>query len=79
MTREVFFAREIIVALFTEVGQELEFQGLVGHLYLVGGGAIALSHSTCRATGDLDRIFEPKMKSYEVERIVGNRRGLPPD
>lgn len=71
--------RDHITALLTELGQELHAAGLRGEMFLVGGAAMALVHSTRRATRDVDAAFEPKMAIYHAARRVGNRHDLGDD
>jgi hypothetical protein len=48
-------------------------------MFVVGGGAIALAYSNDRATRDIDAVFEPKMRVYELARIMADEFGLPQD
>lgn len=71
--------RDEIVALLTDLGQELESRGQRAELFVVGGSAMALAFSTRRATRDIDAVFEPKLEVYDAAAQVAKRRGLPTD
>ena len=71
--------RDDIVALLTDLGRELERQGLRAELFVVGGAAMALAFSTRRVTRDIDGVFEPKLEVYAAAALVAVRRGLPTD
>lgn len=71
--------RDEIIALLTDLGRELESQGLRAELFVVGGAAMALAFSTRRATRDIDGVFEPKLEVYAAAAQVAFRRGLPTD
>lgn len=79
MTRRQILNRSSIQALLVELGEALQKEGISGQLYLVGGGAMALAYSTDRVTADLDAVFEPKMKIYEVAQTIGQKHNLPTD
>ena len=51
--------RTQITALITALGQRCADHGIEVEMFLVGGAAMALSHSRERRTRDLDAIFEP--------------------
>lgn len=70
--------RSEIVGALTALASELEQRGISGEMYVVGGAAIALAFDERRATRDIDAIFEPKSKIYEVAAAVAEQRGLPP-
>lgn len=71
--------RDDILAVLTELGARLEAQGLQGDLYVVGGAAMALAYDARRATRDIDGVFEPKSRIYELAAQMAADRGLPPD
>lgn len=71
--------RDEIIALLTDLGEELEGQGLRAELFVVGGAAMALAFSTRRATRDVDAVFEPKLEVYEAAAQVAARQDLPSD
>lgn len=69
--------RAEIVGLLTDLGRELESQGLRAELFVVGGAAMALAFSTRRSTRDIDAVFEPKLEVYAAAARVAARRGIP--
>jgi hypothetical protein len=73
------FDRETIAALLVEVGDGLAARGVRGHVFVVGGAAMAIAYGRDRTTRDVDGAFEPKEVVYEVAREVATRRGLSPD
>lgn len=62
------FDREFILDRLTELGRRLDERGEVAELYLVGGAAMALAFSRDRVTRDIDAVFIPKTRVYEVAR-----------
>ena len=70
------FSKDDIIALLTEVGEELDRDGLRGELFVVGGAAIALAYNARRATRDIDGVFEPKAAIYRAAALVGARHDL---
>jgi hypothetical protein len=72
-------ARDELLGLLEEIASQLEAEGRHGHLFVVGGAAMALAYNTRRATRDLDAVFEPKSVVYDAARRVGLKHGLPPD
>ncbi len=70
------FAADAIVDLLTELGQELDAQGIRGDLFVVGGAAMALAFSTRRSTRDIDAVFEPKAEIYAAAGRMAMRHGL---
>lgn len=73
------FDRATIEALLGEVGEGLAERGVQGHVFVVGGAAMALAYHRGRTTRDVDAVFEPKKIVHEVARQVAARRGLPED
>lgn len=70
------FDREGLLGLLTQVGAELEAEGLHGQVFLVGGAALALAYDARRLTRDVDGMFEPKTRVYEAAARVARRNGL---
>ena len=70
---------ERINELLTELGRRCAAIGLSVEMFVVGGGAIALAYSEDRATRDIDAVFEPKMRVYEVAKTMASELGLPQD
>jgi len=71
--------RERITELLAELGRRCAALGLSVDMVVVGGGAIALAYSGDRATRDIDAIFEPKMRVYEVAHLMAEELELPRD
>lgn len=74
----MLLGREELVGLLTEIGEVLADRGVKGHLFVVGGAAMALAYDTRRSTRDLDGVFVPKDVVAEVAEAVGARHGLEP-
>jgi hypothetical protein len=71
--------RERIRELLTELARRCAAVGAAVDMFVVGGAAIALAYSEIRATRDVDAIFEPKMRVYEVATSMADEIGLPHD
>ncbi len=72
--------RVAIQQLLAELGEDLAAEGVLGHVFIVGGAAMALGYNTRRTTADVDGVFEPKSVIYEAARRVAERHpGLPHD
>ncbi len=71
--------RQKIENLLRILGERLEHRGVKGHLFLVGGGAIAVAYNSERWTRDIDAIFEPKTIIYEVASEMSTDLGEPED
>jgi hypothetical protein len=68
-----------ILELLTELGRRCADSGFSVDMFVVGGGAIALAYGEDRATRDIDAIFEPKMRVYEIAYTMADEFGLPRD
>lgn len=73
------FDRKELLDLLTQLGAELEAEGLHGQVFLVGGAALALAYDARRLTRDVDGMFEPKARVYEAAARVAARNGLSDD
>lgn len=62
-----------------ELGRRLDDVGIQGDLFLVGGAAMALAYDGRRFTQDVDAIFEPKMRIYELAVDIARDLDLPLD
>lgn len=71
--------RDDIVQLLTHLGERLHNEGISGELYLVDGAAMALAYDGRRFTRDVDAVFEPKMRIYDIAAEIAAERGLPVD
>jgi Nucleotidyltransferase of unknown function (DUF6036) len=72
-------SRDELMSLFDELAAELTANGCHGHVFVVGGAAIALAYNTRRSTRDLDAVFEPKSVVYAAAGRVAEHNGLPAD
>ncbi|MGI8536897.1 MAG: DUF6036 family nucleotidyltransferase [Mycobacteriales bacterium] len=69
--------RAEILAALTALGEQLQRDGVVADLYVVGGAAIALAYDDRRSTRDIDAVFVPKILVYQAAARVAADRGLP--
>ena len=64
--------------LFGELSEELERQGLRGHVYIVGGAALIAGYGRKRSTHDVDgRIVYEKRGVMEAARRLAEKHDLP--
>ena len=68
-----------ILELLTELGRRCADIGFSVDMFVVGGGGIALAYGADRATRDIDAIFEPKMRVYEIASTMADEFELPRD
>jgi methylmalonyl-CoA mutase cobalamin-binding subunit len=52
------------------LSQELEKRELKGEILIVGGSAMVIAFKARIATKDIDAIFEPKSKIYEISKNI---------
>lgn len=71
--------RNDLQVLLEEISQDLAARGIRGHMFSVGGAAMALAYSTRRFTRDVDGVFEPKAEIYAAAGRVAARHHLPED
>jgi len=71
------FSRAEILKALQALGDELSGQDVHGQIFIVGGAAMALAHSTRRVTKDIGAVFEPKSSIYEAAARVAENLGLP--
>jgi hypothetical protein len=71
--------RDGILDALTALGERLAGEGLFGDVYVVGGAAMALAYNAERVTRDVDAVFEPKLRIYELAARIADERDLPPD
>lgn len=73
-------SRDQIEQYLREVGAELQQQGLVGELLIVGGAFMALVLRARRTTRDVDAVVASDPKPMrEAAAIVAKRHALPAD
>jgi len=65
--------RDELIGLLTELGAELDAQGVRAELFIVGEAAMALAFDARRLTADVDAVFEPKSKIAAAARVVAAR------
>lgn len=70
------FSRDDVVRLLHEVSAELSARDVKGHIFIVGGAAMALAYGRGRLTHDIDAVFEPTAVVYEAAQEVAERHGL---
>lgn len=74
------FSRDKILSKLEELGQRLERSGERAELYIVGGAAMALAFARDRVTRDIDAVFVPKTRVYDVAReMAADDATLGPD
>lgn len=70
--------RSRIMKLFGELSEELERQGLRGHIYLVGGAALVAGYGRKRSTHDVDaKIVYEKQGVTEAAKRLAEKHDLP--
>jgi predicted nucleotidyltransferase len=62
--------------LLVRLGELAHAEGTRIDVFLVGGAAMALAYDNNRTTGDLDAVFEPKSRVYELARKVSDESDL---
>ena len=70
---------KVMIMLFDELSDYLAEVGEHGHLFVVGGAAMALAYNPDRATNDIDAIFTPYHAVVEAVEVIAGRHDLPPD
>jgi hypothetical protein len=78
MKKEIFTKKKII-HLMKLLSQELEKQELKGEILIVGGSAMVIAFKARISTKDIDAIFEPKAKIYEISKEIAKNQDLPED
>jgi hypothetical protein len=71
--------QERIRELLVELGRRCAADEIAADMFIVGGAAIALAYSESRATRDIDAVFEPKMRVYDIAKLMADELGLPRD
>lgn len=73
-----FLDRSRIMKLFGELSEELERNGLRGHVYIIGGAALIAGYGRKRSTNDVDgKIVYEKRGVTEAARRLAERHDLP--
>jgi hypothetical protein len=76
MKKEIFTKRKII-KLLKLLSDELEKEGLKGEILMVGGSAMVIAFKARVSTKDIDAVFEPKTKIYEISKQIAFSHDLP--
>lgn len=72
--------RDRILALFSELDEELGRSGIRGDVFMVGGAAMTVAYDARPATRDVDAIWRPSSEVREAAARVANRHpDLEPD
>jgi hypothetical protein len=61
---------------FRQLADVLEMQGIVGHVFVVGGAAMVLAYRTRLATRDVDAVFVPKQEVRAAAERVAEELGI---
>lgn len=78
MKKEIFTKKKII-HLMKLLSQELEKRELKGEILIVGGSAMVIAFKARISTKDIDAIFEPKSKIYEISKEIAKNQDLSED
>ena len=72
------FSRDQLEAAFRELSSELRHSRVRGHIYIVGGAAMALGFDTRRETMDVDALIKAGHGPVvDAVRRIGRRHGWP--
>ena len=72
--------REELLALFEDLERELKKRSVRGHIYVVGGAAMALGFREARTTNDIDaRIVSEHDAVLDAVAAIARRRGISED
>ena len=64
---------------FSELNDGLKKIGIIGEMYLFGGAVMCLALKSRVSTKDIDAVFEPKDKIYEIAKEISESNGLQKD
>ena len=70
-------SKENILKYLEELSREIGKEGLKGEILVFGGAAMILAFNARPSTKDVDAIFQPKSKIYELSKKIAERHGLP--
>ncbi len=68
-----------ILSAFKKLNAELSKEKCKAEICIVGGAVMCLVFNAREQTKDVDAIFHPKMKVYEMAKKVAAQQGLPED
>ncbi len=69
---------EILLA-FKKLNEHLKTDGSNAEICIVGGAVMCLVFNAREQTKDVDAIFHPKAKVYDLAKKVAREQSLPPD
>ncbi|MCK4763911.1 MAG: hypothetical protein KAW12_17045 [Candidatus Aminicenantes bacterium] len=72
-------SKEKILKYLEELSVEIGKEDLKGEILLFGGAAMVLAFNARPSTKDVDAIFQPKIKIYELSKRIAERHNLPED
>jgi hypothetical protein len=70
-------SKENILKYLEELSEEIGKEGLKGEILVFGGAAMILAFNARPSTKDVDAIFQPKSKIYELSKKIAERHRLP--
>jgi len=79
MTPGIFFDRQLMMSLFSDMSGLLSQRGEHAQVFVVGGAAMALAYDEKRTTQDIDGAFEPATLVRQLAVEIGAKRGLVKD
>jgi len=71
--------KEDILMYLEELSQEMGKENLKGEILIFGGAAMVLAFNSRPSTKDVDALFQPKSKIYELSKRIAERHQLSPD
>jgi hypothetical protein len=71
--------KEEILKYLEELSQEMGKENLKGEILIFGGAAMVLAFNSRPSTRDVDALFQPKSKIYELSKRIAERHQLSPD
>ena len=72
-------SKEKILKYLGELSVEIGKENLKGEILLFGGAAMVLAFNARPSTKDVDAIFQPKSKIYELSKKIAKMYDLPED
>jgi hypothetical protein len=70
-------SRENIIRYLEELSNEMAREGIKGEILLFGGAAMVLAFKARPSTKDIDAVFKPKNKIYELSKKIAEKHRLP--
>lgn len=71
--------RKEIIELLKKLNNKLKKADLHGEIYLYGGAVMCLVFKTRNFTHDIDAVFEPKSKIYDLIYEISEEENVPQD